>query len=152
MKRQPVVLCLVGTFIAIPVSHMTHMYFGGTLHGTIEFTKAAMLFALLIVVVDRWSRFEKLITIVACMATVVVLLCLVDYYAFIEFDFIKHAVENYGVSATGEDLRIVRMSGTGIFSDPNDISLLIVASGIICSSFLFTASGDFLAWAGSFRC
>jgi hypothetical protein len=137
LKRQPVVLCLVGTFIAIPVSHMTHMYFGGTLHGTIEFTKSAMLFALLIVVVDRWSRFEKLITIVACMATVVVLLCVVDYYAFIDFEFIKHAVENYGVSPTGEDLRIVRMSGTGIFADPNDISLLIVASGIICASFLF---------------
>lgn len=136
LKRQPVVLCLVGTFIAIPVSHMTHVYFGGTIHGTIEFTKAAMLFALLVVVVDRWSRFEKLITVVACMATVVVTLCVIDYSGFIDFEFIKHAEENYGVAVTGENIRIARMSGTGIFADPNDISLLIVATGIICFSFL----------------
>lgn len=53
LKQQPVTLCLVGVFIAIPLSHMTHAYLGGTLHSTIQFTKAAMLFVLLIVVVDR---------------------------------------------------------------------------------------------------
>ena len=136
LKRQPVVLCLVGMFIAIPVSHLTHMYFGGSIHSTIEFTKSAMLFALLIVVVDRWSRFEKLITVVACMATIVVTLCVMDYLHFVDFEFIKHVEENYGVAATGHDIRIARMNGTGIFSDPNDISLLIVATGIICFSFV----------------
>lgn len=136
LKRQPVVLCLVGTFIAIPISHLTHMYIGGSIQGTIEFTKGAMLFALLLVLVDRWSRFEKLITLIALIATTTVLLCVVDYVGYIDFDFIKHVEESYGVSATGDDVRIARMNGTGIFSDPNDISLLIVASGIICASFL----------------
>mgnify|MGYP000515965851 CR=1 FL=1 len=136
LKRQPVALCLMGVFIAIPVSHLTHLYFGGTLHSTIEFTKSAMLFVLLVVVVDRWSRFERLSQVVALCASFVVLLCVMDYLGFADFTFIKHAEENYGQRADGYAKRIARMNGTGIFSDPNDISLLIVATAMICLSFL----------------
>ncbi len=134
--RQPVALCLVGTFIAIPLSHVTHMYLGGALHGTIEFTKAAMLYVLMIVVVDRWSRFESLSKVIACCATVMIAFCVIDYLGIADLPFIKHAEENYGQALTGQDVRIARMNGTGIFSDPNDISLLITATGILCLSFL----------------
>lgn len=136
LKRQPVALCLVGVFVAIPVSHITHMYFGGMVHSTIEFFKSALLYVLLVVVVDRWSRFERLTTIVALCATVVVSLCLIDFFGVVDFPFIKHVEENYGRAATGYDIRIARMNGTGIFSDPNDISLLIVASAIMSLAFL----------------
>ena len=136
LLRQPVALCLIGTFIAIPLSHLTHMYLGGALHGTIEFTKAAMLFVLLVVVVDRWSRFERLSTVIACCATVMISFCLIDYLGIVDLPFIKHAEESYGQELDGDDIRIARMNGTGIFSDPNDISLLITATGILCLSFL----------------
>ena len=136
LKRQPVALCLVGVFVAIPISHLTHAYLGGIIESTIEFTKAAMLFILLVVVVDRWSRFERLAQVVAVCASFVVFLCVIDYMGFVDFPFIKHAEENYGQRANGYSNRISRMNGTGIFSDPNDISLLIVAAGIICLSFL----------------
>lgn len=149
LKRQPVTLCLVGVFIAIPLSHLTHFYLGGTLHSTIEFTKAAMLFVLLVVVVDRWSRFERLAQVVAVCACGVVSLCVIDYFGVIDFPFIKHAEENYGQRADGYSNRIARMNGTGIFSDPNDISLLIVATGMICLSFLTDKArgATRLAWA-----
>lgn len=134
--RQPVTLCLAGTFVAIPLSHLTHMYFGGALEGTVEFTKAAMLFVLLIVVVDRWSRFERLSMVIACCATVMISCCLVDYLGVVDLPFIKHAEESYGQELDGDEIRIARMNGTGIFSDPNDISLLITATTILCLSFL----------------
>jgi hypothetical protein len=149
LKRQPVALCLVGVFIAIPLSQLTHAYLGGTLHSTIEFTKGAMLFVLLVVVVDRWSRFEKLAQVVASCASFVVFLCVIDYLGVVDFPFIKHAEENYGQRADGHNIRIARMNGTGIFSDPNDISLLIVATAVICFSFLTdrTRSAARFAWA-----
>ena len=149
LKRQPVALCLVGVFVAIPLSQLTHFYLGGTLHSTIEFTKAAMLFVLLVVVVDRWSRFEKLAQVVAVCASIVVSLCVIDYLGFVDLPFIKHVEENYGQRADGHNVRIARMNGTGIFSDPNDISLLIVATGIICLSFLTdkSRSAARFAWA-----
>jgi hypothetical protein len=136
LTRQPVTLCFIGVLIAIPVSQITHMYFGGALSGTIEFVKAGMLFALIVAIVDTWSKFERLLTVIACCATVTVFLCVVDYAGVWDFQFITHAAESYGTSSSGYDIRIQRMSGTGIFSDPNDISLLIVATGAICVSFL----------------
>ncbi|MFT4559541.1 MAG: hypothetical protein ACI92S_004932 [Planctomycetaceae bacterium] len=149
LKRQPVALCLVGVFIAIPISHLTHAYLGGTIESTIEFTKGAMLFVLLVVVVDRWSRFERLAQVVAVCASFVVFLCVIDYLGVVDFPFIKHAEENYGQRADGHNLRIARMNGTGIFSDPNDISLLIVATAVICFSFLTdrTRAATRFAWA-----
>jgi len=136
LQRQPVTLCLVGVFIAIPVSHLSHMYLTGAYTGAVEFFKAALLFALLLVVVDRWERFEILCRVIAGSALIMISLCLVDYLGIVELSFIRHVTESYGVEDTGDDIRIARMNGTGIFSDPNDISLLIVATGILCLSFL----------------
>ena len=74
--------------------------------------------------------------VVAVTATLTVFLCVIDFLGVIDLQFIQHTAENYGTSSSGYDLRIRRMRGTGIFSDPNDISLLIVLTGVICSSFL----------------
>jgi hypothetical protein len=137
LMKQPITLCLVGVAIAIPLSHLTHGYFGGAVDGLTEFIKAAMLFPLLVAILDRWSRFECYVKVVAILSTVMVLFCTVDYLGIWDLEFIKHASESYGTNAAGDDIRIKRMTGPGIFSDPNDISLLIVAAGIICFSFLF---------------
>lgn len=147
LKRQPVALCLVGVFIAIPISHLTHFYLGGTIESTIEFTKSAMLFVLLVVVVDRWSRFERLAQVVALCASFVVFLCVIDFLGVVDFPFIKHVEENYGQRADGYNNRISRMNGTGIFSDPNDISLLIVGAAMICVSFLMDKSRSAVRFA-----
>lgn len=139
LKCQPIALCFVGVLITIPISQLTHMYFGGAVGGLIEYIKAGLYFALLIAVVDRWERFERLLFVIACCATTTVSLCVVDYLEIIDLPFITHVTESHGVDMTGADQRIARMNGTGIFSDPNDISLLIVATGIICVSFLVDA-------------
>lgn len=136
LKRQPVALCLAGVFVMIPVSHLTHMYFGGMLHETIEFTKAALYFALLLAVVDRWSRFERLLTVIALTGTAVVAMCVVDYLGVVDLPFIEQLMDNNGVADDGRVDRVARMRGTGIFSDPNDLSLLIVACGIIALAIL----------------
>jgi O-antigen ligase len=136
LKCQPIALCFVGVLFAIPISQLTHMYFGGAVDGLVEYLKAGLFFALLIAVVDRWERFERLLFVIATCATITVSLCVVDYYDIIDLPFITHVTESHGVDLTGADQRIARMNGTGIFSDPNDISLLIIATGIIAVSFV----------------
>ncbi|MFP6762314.1 MAG: O-antigen ligase family protein [Planctomycetaceae bacterium] len=136
LKCQPVTLCFIGVLMAIPISQITHMYLGGAWSGTVDFIKAGMLFALIVAVIDTWQRFERLLMVIALCATISVCLCIVDYAGLWDFQAITHVAENYGTSLSGADLRIQRMNGTGIFSDPNDISLLIVTTAIICLSFL----------------
>ena len=147
---QPITLCLVGVFVAIPLSHLTHSYFGGMLESTIEFTKAALFYALLVATVDTWERFEKLCVVIAVCATTTVALCVIDFVGLVDFEFIKHINDSHGVTETGETAHVLRMNGTGIFSDPNDISLLIVATGVLCVSFLWDRerSQSRLLWLG----
>lgn len=137
LLKQPVTMCLVGVAVAIPISHMTHSYVGGAVNGLSEFIRSAMLFPLLVAILDRWSRFERYVKVVALLATLMVFFCTIDYLGVWDVEFIKHISENYGTDAAGNDVRIQRMTGPGIFSDPNDISLLIVAAGSICCAFLF---------------
>lgn len=136
LLKQPVCICLIGVAIAIPISQLTHSYVGGAVEGFTEFIKAAMLFPLLVAILDRWSRFERFIKIVALLATLMVLFCTIDYLGIWDLEFIKHASESYGTTASGDDIRIKRMTGPGIFSDPNDISLLIVAATTIGCAFM----------------
>jgi len=136
LVRQPVTLCFAGVLAAIPISHITHMYLGGALSGTIDFIKAGMLFALIVTLVDTWIRFKRLLIVIVVCSTISVSVCLVDFAGVWDFQSITHAAEKYGTSLSGADLGIQRMNGTGIFSDPNDISLLIVITSIICVCFL----------------
>ena len=136
LQCQPITLCLVGVFVAIPLSHLTHSYFGGVVGSTIDFTKTSLFYALLVATVDTWERFERLCVVIAVCATATISLCVIDFVGLIDFEFIKHVNDSHGVTETGEAARVLRMNGTGIFSDPNDISLLIVATGVLCVSFV----------------
>ena len=147
LTRQPVALCFVGVLAAIPVSHISHMYLDGALNGTIDFIKAGMLFALIVTMVDTWVRFEKLLVVIAVTSAITVLICIVDYAGIWDFPAITHASENFGTSVSGAELGIQRMNGTGIFSDPNDISLLIVVTAVICICFLTDTQRSSLRFA-----
>lgn len=136
LRCQPATLCLVGMAAIIPVSHLTHSYFGGAVEGLADYFKSALFYVLLIAVVDRWERFNALLKVIALAATVMVTMCVADYFGFVDFPFINHINDNDGLTATGDIQRVVRMSGSGIFSDPNDISMLIVMTSIVCLSFL----------------
>lgn len=141
LKRQPVCLCFMGVFLAIPLSHVLHAYLGGIATGLVDFAKTGITFALVVTLVDRWERFEKLIKVISLSSVLMISLCVVDYAGVVDFPFITHVQENHGVDVTGADQRIARMNGTGIFSDPNDISLLIVATGVMCCWFLTDPEG-----------
>ncbi len=136
LKCQPSTLCLVGMAAIIPVSHLTHSYFGGALESVVHFLPSAIFYVLLIAVIDRWERFDKFLKVVALGATVMVTMCVADYLEVVDFPFITHINDNDGLTATGDIQRVLRMSGSGIFSDPNDISLLMVAMSMVCLSFL----------------
>ena len=134
---QPVTLCVLGLLVAAVLSHLTHMYlFGAKESGTL-FVKTLIYYVLLVAVIDSPEKLRKFLLAVTLITSVMVAMCVADYLSLVEIPFIKHIVESDGVTITNEAFRLTRMRGTGIFSDPNDISLLIVAAGVMGSYFLF---------------
>ncbi|QDT91709.1 hypothetical protein Pan161_33710 [Gimesia algae] len=132
LKRQPITLCVIGVLVAVAMSHASHMYFYGIHTSTVMFLKTLMYYLLLICIIDSPQRLKGLLKTIAISSSVMILLCVIDYVGIFDFEFIKHVSDRDGVSDAGEVIRVFRMRGTGIFQDPNDLSVLIVTTGILC--------------------
>ena len=136
LRQQPTTMCVVGVSVAVIVSHVFHFYLSGAVSAAIDFLKIMVFFGLLVSLTDTVSRLRKLFAIFAVSATVTISLCVADYLEIVDFEFITHISDVGAVSDTNQQLMARRMRGTGLFQDPNDLSLLIVSSSIVCTYFL----------------
>ncbi len=146
LQQQPAMMCVCGVLIAIVLSHLQRFYLGGVKEGAIEFLKVLLLFGLIVSQTDTVARLKTLLTVVAVTATITVSLCVLDYYGVVDFEFITHISDVDGVTDANTVQRVSRMRGTGIFQDPNDISLLIVFSAVIWASMALDRSMGPIRW------
>ena len=65
-----------------------------------------------------------------------VTLCVLDFFEIFDFEFIQHLDDFEGVTDEDEVVTTLRMRGTGIFQDPNDMAAVIVVAGISVYLFL----------------
>ena len=137
LVRQPIVLCVLGVFVAIGISHLQYIYVGGVIDSGTLFLKTMIYFGLLVTVINTPSRLKAFLLTVAVCSSTMVTLCVLDFYDIYDFQFIEHLDDNEGFDEDEEEVITVRrMRGTGIFMDPNDLTAVICATGIICSYFL----------------
>ncbi|MDA1015732.1 MAG: O-antigen ligase family protein [Planctomycetota bacterium] len=137
LKRHPLTMCVLGILGAIILSHVTHFYLSGIKNSGTEFLKVAIYYLLLIEVVDTPSRFRNFLIAVTTCAMIMVAMCVVDYLGWVDIEFLTHLeMRNGTVSQTGEIEWVWRMRGIGIFNDPNDISMVIVAVGVLSTYFM----------------
>lgn len=146
LVRQPITLCVLGILVAVVLSHLTRFYMGGVVDSGTKFLKTVMYYLLLVGAVNTPRRLKQYLLTVTVCAGVMVALCAADYLGVIEIEHITHYAERDGVKDTGEDNFVWRMRGTGLFHDPNDISLVIVTVGVLCLFFLGDRSIGVLRW------
>lgn len=141
LYRMPISAALIGMNVAIPLSHLSHAYPGGAYGSSVMFLKTTMYFLVLTAVIENWRRLRGLLMTISLGATCTIGLCLVDYHEIVYFPNITHMIQynelDLDLLAEGEitelELKSVqRMCGMGIFHDPNDVSLLIVAAAVLC--------------------
>ena len=140
LTQQPAMLCVIGVLLAIAISHLQRFYFHGVKEGSIDFLKVLLLFGLVVSQTDTVSRLKTLLAVIAVTATITVTMCVLDFQGLVDFEFITHISDVDGVNDANQLARVSRMRGTGIFQDPNDLSLLIVFSGVIWASILWDRS------------
>lgn len=136
LARQPITMCVLGVLIAIGISHLQYIYVSGAIDSGTLFLKTLIYYGLLITTVNSPSRLKAFLLTVAVCAATMVTLCVVDYYEIYDFQFIEHLEDLEGVTDEDEAIFVKRMRGTGIFQDPNDMAMVICATGVICSFFL----------------
>ncbi len=145
LARQPISLCVLGVFVAIGISHFQYIYMGGVIDSGTLFLKTLIYFGLLVTVVNTPARLKAFLLTVAICASTMVTLCVLDFYEVYDFEFIEHLDDNDGFDEDEEVVTIVRrMRGTGIFMDPNDMSKVICATGVLCAFFLTDSKSSWL--------
>ena len=145
LVRQPITLCVLGVFAAIALSHFQYIYVGGVIDSGTLFLKTLIYFGLLVTVVNTPERLKTFLLTVAICASTMVTLCVLDFHEIYDFEFIEHLDDNDGYDEDEETVTTVRrMRGTGIFMDPNDMSKVICATGVLCAFFLTDSKSSWL--------
>ena len=158
LQRQPLNACVVGLTGCVAVSLLQYGLLGDAAAATLTFAKVAGYYFAVVAILTTPRRLRGFLLVTAVAATAMVALSIRDFRAFdaewsgradlwreYELDrqrdgvtepkVIRHVLERHGVTDSGEPVVFFRMRGFGVFSDPNDIALLIVISCILLLHF-----------------
>ncbi|MFO0891128.1 MAG: O-antigen ligase family protein [Isosphaeraceae bacterium] len=131
LRRRPVTACVLALLPVQILSCLANLQFDPIITGAFEFSKVVLLYLLLIGLVRSPGRLKTYLTAILYFLTIQTGLAVLQYYKIIDLP----AFMPLGIDpATGEQVwsDAPRLRGTGLFGDPNDISLLI-DMGIILS-------------------
>lgn len=146
LVRQPITLCAAALLPAVAISHLQHFYLGGLIDSVPNFCKTLLYFGLVITVVNSPRRLRAFLFNVALCTSTMVALCLFDYWGIWEFEFIEHLHDVDGHDDDGNPIIVPRMRGTGIFQDPNDLAMVIVAGFVLALYFLTDRRLSYFRW------
>lgn len=158
LVQQPINLCVIGVTVAVVLSHLSSGDAASATKGLNLMGRVLVYYLLLVALVTTPQKLKALLVTTAVCATLMTSVSIVDFYEFVaEWSgrsdlaevktrethlpegapkLLRHCVERYGENLEGEDQWAFRMSGLGIFHDPNDLALLIVMSIVISVYFL----------------
>lgn len=144
LYRNPITVCVIGVWAGCALSHITHGELGQAVDSTIFFFKTALYFFLLVACVDTPERLKWFVWGTVSCSIIMVGLCVIDYLNIVDFEFVTHITDRDGQDLAGNVELVWRMRGTGIFEDPNDISLIIMASLVMSCYFFGDKSFSYL--------
>jgi hypothetical protein len=136
-KDTPAIVCVAGVFAALVLSLVSKSDFAGAWHWGLEFAKVAAYFLLMIAVLRTTRRFTIFLGAVVALTVVLAALAVAHFHGHVDLPAIAHAREVIYDPITGDATENVRLAAYGVFADPNDLSMIVVLSILICLGALF---------------
>ena len=142
----PIAGCVLLLLPAIFLSGFSHGNTDLIQETVIEFAKVLIYFALLISLVTDMARLRRFLYWISVFSAAVTLVAVLRYHADIALPAappkanpgnkdVMHGtfvVDNVRDAQSGAMVAVQRMCGTGIFNDPNDFALVLVAAIPVC--------------------
>jgi hypothetical protein len=142
LAAQPITVCVLGMIPAIVLSHVAHFNLWSARHGAFEFFKVVVYYLLLVANVSSVSRLKHFLAWLVVMIGILTGLALLQYFELIEIPSLA-AFQQLEANTTGEVVSFSRLQSTGIFNDPNDLCLILLAGMGIC---LFWITDNRIGW------
>lgn len=127
LAARPVSACVVGLLPCVVLSHVAHGNNRYAVDFGTEFAKVVVYYLTLIGLLDTPARLRRFLTLVAGLIGLVAALSLLNYHDLLELHGVEHLDRVEENAATGEVYVVRQLQGSGIFGDPNDLSLILVA-------------------------
>lgn len=141
LARHPITVCVLGMLAAVVLSHVAHGLAGEARYAAREFVKPALYFLLLPCVLDSRRRLLGFLKWLLLCIVLVAGLALLQFHGAIDVPALRELRERDRVAATGEVSEVRRLRSTGIFNDPNDLSMILLLGMIICGAGWMRALG-----------
>jgi len=131
LSSQPAHLCVIGLLPAILLSHLSHGILWRARMDGLDFLKQLVFYFLLVGLLSTRRRLEVFLGMLFLCISAVALLSVLTYHGVLNIGNLNPLHQNMAAVDTGDATQIVRLLGTGIFSDPNDVSLILVTALMI---------------------
>ena len=136
-KRSPAIVCVLGILAALVLSLLARNDFAGAWQWGLDFAKVAAYFVLLTAVITTPRRFTIFLGAIVALTVALSALAVAHFHGHIELEAIKHAREVSYDDMTGDQIDNLRLAAFGVFADPNDLSMIVVMSMLICLGAIF---------------
>lgn len=149
LKANPLTACVLGMLGALVLSHLAHLSFFGIKIGGVAFAKVVIYYLLLVGVVDSADRLRQFLVWVCVFMLALTMLAVLEYNQVVDIPSmapITQLQEGEIDPITGDDAVLPRLCGSGIFNDPNELSLSLARGVFICLFIVIDRPRQILRW------
>lgn len=127
LVENPITACVIGLWAAVVLSHLAHFDTWSARHAGFEFFKLVVYYLLLVANVHSEQRLKSFLRWVLVLIALIAALALLSAYHIVELPGVDFFAQQQYDKATGQMTVIPRLQSTGIFNDPNDFAMILVA-------------------------
>jgi O-antigen ligase len=131
LRSRPITACVVGLLFAVVMSHLSHFFIWGARMSGFAFFKLLLYYLLLVGILNTPGRLIKFLYALVAFTIVLTGLALLQYHHVVEIPALAQLEQREFDPVTGEHVLIARLRSTGIYNDPNDLSMILVVSMLI---------------------
>jgi hypothetical protein len=128
LMSRPISACVVAMIPAIMLSHLSHFDTWSAREYAIEFLKVVIYYLLLVGIVNTPGRLKSFLTCIVVFTVITSALAFLQYYEYIDIPSLSAMEQWEEDPVTGERFLTHRLRATGIFNDPNDLSMIVVVA------------------------
>lgn len=133
LARRSIAVCVIGIYAALIVSTVLAGARDLGVEYTEEFIKTFLYFFLLIAIIDTPERLRYFLGWLVPLICGLAVVSALHYYGEVEFTLLPDVIIEKRIDKeTGEVTEIKRALASGIFSDPNDLSMIMILGMLCC--------------------
>ncbi|HVS37519.1 MAG TPA: O-antigen ligase family protein [Gemmataceae bacterium] len=124
LEERPVTVCVLGLSLAVGLSYLAQLDLAQLADSGLLFLKIVVYYVLFVGLVDSPARLRTFLFWMAAFAAVTVGLAVLQFHDVITLPNLDQ-IQDTLRDAAGRESHIKRLTGSGIFHDPNELGVLI---------------------------